>query len=203
LILHGVEIGDPAKVVIDKLRDWEGNPLPVALAEDLKREQERLVMVEDQIKTIDEQQMTELLESKAPAAEKMRKLCQLKAVGQQSSRKLVNECFGWRHFANRRHLGSFSGLTGTPYDSGETLREQGISKAGNRRIRTTMIELAWLWVRWQRNSALTQWFLERYVHNGSRRSKRKGIVALARKLLIALWKYLEQDLVPAGAVLKG
>ena len=105
-------------------------------------------------------------------------------------------------FGNRKQLGSFAGLTGTPYDSGDTLREQGISKAGSVRVRATMIELAWGWVRWQPKSALTNWFLDRFVRDGTSRSKRKGIVALARKLLIALWKFVEQDLVPEGAILK-
>jgi transposase len=133
---------------------------------------------------------------------KARKLGQLKAVGPQSSWLLSHECFGWRGFRNRKQVGSFAGLTGTPFDSGETMREQGISKAGSGRVRTAMIELAWGWVRWQPASALTHWFLERYVRGGTSRSKRKGIVALARKLLVALWKYLEQDLVPEGAVLR-
>ncbi len=115
---------------------------------------------------------------------------------------LSHECLAWRTFRNRKQLGSFSGLTGTPYDSGETLREQGISKAGSRRIRSTLIELAWCWVRWQPDSALTKWFVDNYVRAGTRRSRRKGIVALARKLLIALWKYLKEDLVPQGAILK-
>jgi transposase len=123
-------------------------------------------------------------------------------VGPQSGWVLSHECFAWRTFANRKHLGSFAGLTGTPFDSGETLREQGISKAGSGRVRTTMIELAWGWVRWQPGSALTHWFIDRYVRGGTSRSKRKGIVALARKLLVALWKYVEQDIVPEGALLK-
>ena len=130
------------------------------------------------------------------------KLCRLKAVGLQTGWMLSHEVFGWRRFRNRKAVGSFAGLTGTPYDSGETLREQGISKAGSSRVRTAMIELAWSWVRYQPGSALTRWFFTHYVAAGTSRSKRTGIVALARKLLVALWKYVEQDVVPEGALLK-
>jgi transposase len=200
--LHGIELGNPATVVIDELHDWEGKTLAEQLREELKREQQRLCLVEEQIKGIEKQQIVALEQSRTIALQKARKLSKLKAVGLQSSWLLSHECFGWRTFANRKHLGSFAGLTGTPFDSGDTLREQGISKAGSGRVRTTMIELAWGWVRWQPNSALTHWFIDRYVRGGTSRSKRKGIVALARKLLIALWKYLEQDLAPEGATLK-
>jgi transposase len=202
LVLHGIGVGNPATVVLDDLRDWAGNPLAGPWIEELKREQQRLGLVEEQLKGIEQQQTTALVEAKTVAKQKAHKLSRLKAVGLQSSWLLSHECFAWRTFANRKHLGSFAGLTGTPYDSGDTLREQGISKAGSGRVRTTMIELAWGWVRWQRDSALTHWFIDRYVRGGTSRSKRKGIVALARKLLVALWKYVEQDLVPEGAILK-
>lgn len=201
-VLHGLEVGNPATVGIDQLRNWEGKPLAGPWVEELKREQQRLCLVEEQMRGIEKQQAAALVQAPTQALRKARKLFRLKAVGPQSSWLLSHECFGWRTFANRKHLGSFAGLTGTPFDSGETLREQGISKAGSGRVRTTMIELAWGWVRWQPNSALTHWFIDRYVRGGTSRSKRKGIVALARKLLVALWKYLEQDLVPEGAVLK-
>jgi len=202
VVLHGIEIGNPATVVLEGLRDWEGKPLKGQLIEELKREQKRLSLVEEQIKGIEQQQVTALAEVKTQGEEKARKLSQLKAVGLQSSWLLSHECFGWRTFANRKRLGSFAGLMGTPFDSGETLHEQGISKAGSGRVRTTMIELAWGWVRWQPDSVLTKWFIDRYVRGGTSRSKRKGIVALARKLLVALWKYVEQDLMPEGAILK-
>jgi transposase len=201
-ILHGAVVKNPVKMRVEQLRDWEGNPLPDPLVEELRREQKRLIIVEEQIKVLEEQQVAALKKASSPTQDKAVKLGKLKAVGQQSAWLLSHECFGWRVFANRKQVGSFAGLTGTPYDSGETLREQGISKAGSGRVRTTMIELAWNWVRWQPKSALTNWFLDRFVRNGTSRSKRKGIVALARKLLIALWKYVEQDIVPEGAILR-
>ena len=154
-ILHGIEMGNPATVRVDELRDWEGKPLAEPWAQELKREQQRLCLAEEQIKSLEQQQAGALETAQTPALQKARKLSTLKAVGPQSSWVLSHECFGWRTFANRKHLGSFAGLTGTPFDSGETLREQGISKAGSGRVRTTMIELAWNWVRWQPGSALT------------------------------------------------
>jgi transposase len=202
LVLHGIEVKNPATVPIDALRTWEGKPLAEPWKQELKREQQRLRLVEEQIKELEKQQAEMLAKAQTPAQLKAVKLQQLKAVGVHSSWTLGHECFGWRTFGNRKKVGAFAGLTGTPSDSGETLREQGISKAGSGRVRTTMIELAWSWVRWQPGSALTRWFEDRYVRGGTKRSKRKGIVALARKLLIALWKYVEQDIVPEGAVLR-
>ncbi|MBN2148096.1 MAG: IS110 family transposase [Anaerolineales bacterium] len=113
----------------------------------------------------------------------------------------VMEFFSWRNFRNRRELGSLSGLTPTPYQSGDSAREQGISKAGNRPIRVMAIEIAWAWLRNQPQSALSQWYSERFA-SGSSRVRRIGIVALARKLLVALWRYLEYEEVPQGALLK-
>ena len=107
----------------------------------------------------------------------------------------------WRHFDNRRQVGSFAGLTGTVYSSGESVIEQGISKAGNRRVRAALIELAWMWIFHQPDSELTKWFRKRFWEGG-KRMRRVGVVALARKLLIALWKYVEFDELPAGAVVR-
>ena len=119
-------------------------------------------------------------------------------MGPISSWTLSHE-FLWRDFNNRRQVASAAGLTGTPYDSGDSDWEQGIDKAGNARVRTLMVELAWGWVRYQKDSVLTNWFEERFA-KGGKRSRRKGIVALARKLLIALWKYVKWGVVPEGAV---
>lgn len=202
LCLHGIEVGNPAKMVVSDLRDWEGKKLPESAQMEIEREQERLQLVEKQVKVLEAQQAAAVESALTSASSKAAKLKQLKAVGLQSSWMLSHECFGWRVFANRKAVGSFAGLTGTPYDSGQSRREQGISKAGNARVRTGMIELAWLWVRYQPESQLTKWYIDRYLADGTSRSKRKGIVALARKLLIALWKYVEQDILPEGAILK-
>ena len=130
--------------------------------------------------------------------EQVRRLLRLKGIGKNSAWLLVREVLGWRQIENRRELASLAGLTPSPYDSGETRREQGISKAGNRRVRWMMIELSWLWLRYQPGSELSQWYHRRFGA-GNSRVRKTGIVAVARKLLVALWKYLETDEVPAGA----
>ncbi len=111
------------------------------------------------------------------------------------------EFFGWRQFRNRREIAALSGLAPTPYDSGSRTRDQGISKAGNPRVRAMSIEIAWAWLRFQPESKLSRWFEERFAAGG-KRMRRIGIVAVARRLLIDLWRYLEKDIVPEGAVLK-
>jgi transposase len=130
--------------------------------------------------------------------EQVRRLLRLKGIGKNSAWLLIREVFGWRQIENRRELASLAGLTPSPYDSGETRREQGISKAGNRRVRWMMIELSWLWLRYQPGSELSRWYRRRFGA-GNSRVRKTGIVAVARKLLVALWKYLETDEVPAGA----
>ncbi|MGH8594126.1 MAG: transposase [Gammaproteobacteria bacterium] len=125
----------------------------------------------------------------------------MRGLGPGSAWVLVMEFFGWRGFRNRREVGAAAGLVGTPYDSGQSTREQGSSQAGNWRVRTLMVELGWLWLRYQPDSELSRWFRERFGGSG-KRSRRIGIVALARRLLIALWRYLEFGEIPAGAQLK-
>ncbi len=133
--------------------------------------------------------------------EQIRQLKTLRAVGSGSSTVLVNEFFGWRKFKNRKQVGSLSGLTPTNYQSGEGNREQGISKAGNRQVRAVAIQLAWAWLRYQPWSALSQWYETRFGHGGPL-ARKVGIVALARKLLIELWRFLEWGTLPQGAELK-
>jgi transposase len=113
----------------------------------------------------------------------------------------VNEFFGWRRFRNRKEVGAAAGLTPTPYQSGDASREQGISKAGSRHIRAVAIEMAWCWLRHQPRSRLSRWYQARFGRGGAR-ARKVGIVALARKLLIELWRFLEHGVVPEGARLK-
>jgi transposase len=110
------------------------------------------------------------------------------------------EMFGWREFNNRGEVGGVAGLVGTPYNTGESSHEQGISKAGNPRVRTRMVELAWLWIRYQPQSDLTRWYAKRFAGGGSR-MRRVGIVGVARRLLIELWHFVEHGVVPRGAVI--
>jgi transposase len=140
-------------------------------------------------------------EQKSAALEKVRRLQQLLGIGMGSSWIFVMELFGWRQFRNRRELAAAVGLTPTPYNSGDSAREQGISRSGNRRIRKLLIEIAWAWLRFQANSKWSRWYNERFAKAG-KRMRRIGIVALARHLVIDLWRYLESGILPEGASLK-
>ncbi len=184
-----------------ELRSGDGRVLAPRLHAEIGRELERLALVQIMIGEVEAERNALL----APATvsdvrDKMRLLVQLRSIGPEIASVLVGEVF-YRAYDNRRQLGSYVGLTSSPFNSGAVVRDQGISKAGNRRARTTMIELAWLWLRYQPGSALSQWFRER-VGGAKGRLKRVMIVALARKLLVALWRYVETGLVPTGAVLK-
>jgi transposase len=143
-----------------------------------------------------------VLEDATPdkASEMIQQLARLRGIGVQSATVLVREAFV-REFANGKALGSYAGLAATPYSSGGVERELGISKAGNRRLRTVMVELAWLWQRYQPGSAQVRWFRERAGGTGGRMRK-VMIVALARRLLIALWRFATQGVLPEGAVMK-
>ena len=185
---------------LEEVRRWDGSPVPPALKAELKREWARHQQVDHQIKLLEKQQKEAVREASGGPLMKVRKLLALKGVGWQSAWILVMEFFAWREFRNRRELGALSGLTPTPYQSGDSTREQGISKAGNRRIRAMMIELSWLWLRNQPRSGLSQWYGERFS-GGGKRMRRIGIVALARKLLIALWRYVEFGEMPASVEL--
>jgi transposase len=132
--------------------------------------------------------------------EKIRQLEQLRAIGRQGAWVLVREFFGWRKFKNRREVGALAGLAPTPYQSGDSQQEQGISKAGNRHVRAVAVELAWAWLRYQPHSRLTQWYRRRFEKGGPR-ARKVGIVAVARRLLIELWRYLETGVLPERAEL--
>lgn len=184
---------------LETLRCWNGEPLPPDLHAELMREWARHEQVDGQIRELEAQQKARVAEGGSMAMRQIQELMALKAVGWQSAWLLVHELFAWRHFRNRRELASLVGLTPTPYSSGDDEREQGISKAGNRRARTAMIELAWLWLTHQPASTLSRWYQQRFGEGG-KRLRRIGIVALARKLLIALWRYLEFGEIPQGAI---
>ncbi len=203
LVAHGLrlEIRPDFQTQLASAKSAGGYELGVDLQAELRREYERYRLVNDQIKALEAEQKLRVEEEDSAAMKQIAQLLQLKGVGWQSSWILVMEFFSWRAFRNQRQLASCAGLTPTPYASGDSEREQGISKAGNRQVRTLMIELSWLWLRYQPNSALSQWFERRFAHGG-KRMRRIGIVALARKLLIALWRYVEEGLVPEGVVFK-
>lgn len=205
LVLHGLAFmgSKPAnwKEQLPSMLCRDGQPLPANLVLDLEYELERLALVEKQIGQMEVMRREALANPCTETEKKAAKLKMVKGVGEVSSCTLANEFFGWRDFKNRREVGGCAGLTPSPYNSGDSRVEQGISKAGNPRIRAVMIELSWGWLRYQPQSALSLWYQERYGQ-GKKRSRRVGIVALARKLLIALWRYVEFDIVPEGAVIK-
>lgn len=201
LVKLGIAVKQPESADMSKLVDWEGKALPDDTCKLLKMEQQRLTVAIEQLNKLEEIRNSRLEKPSGESDGKAQKMKKLRSIGAVTSWMLVKEFFGWREFANREEVGALAGLTGTPYDSGECSKEQGISKAGNAWVRTLMIEAAWSWLRYQPNSYLAEWYQERFGH-GSKRMRRVGIVALARKLLIALWKYVEFDEIPEGAVLK-
>jgi len=180
---------------------WDGSPIPPGLQARVIREFARIELVNQQIKELEAERRQIIRTATDPQTEMIRHLLCLRGIGLTSAWLFVKEFFGWRQFRNRREVGALAGLTPTPHQSGDSNREQGIDKAGNRHIRAIAIEIAWAWLRFQPDSALSRWYQERFGH-GNSRMRRIGIVALARKLLIALWRYLESGEVPEGAVLK-
>jgi transposase len=200
---QGLEIDLTNKVPaqLAGLRRWDGSPLPDGLRRRLEREWEKVQFLTQQIAALTRERRRRIREAADPAMAQVWRLLQLRGIGTNGAWLHTLEFFAWRQFRNGRQIGSLAGLTPTPHQSGELRRELGIDKAGNRRVRWMAIELAWAWLRFQPQSALTKWYEARFARGGPRLRK-IGIVALARKLLIALWRYLETGVVPEGALLK-
>ena len=186
---------------LDAVRTWDGSPLPPGLQMRIRREYERMKLAGRQIKEIEMERIEAIRHSEEPSVDMVRQLLQLKGIGLNSAWLYTMEFFSWRKFKNRKEVGALAGLTPTPHESGSRSRERGMSKAGNRHIRGMAVEIAWGWLRYQPDSELTLWYERRFGH-GSSRMRRIGIVALARKLLVELWRYLETGEIPKGAVLK-
>jgi transposase len=205
LRLLGMAVGNPRRrdwlTWLAAERDWQGQAVPPRMMTELEREHARLMLVRQQLDALTRAPArTEPASAAAEMAQRRDRLLQLKSLGPVFAATLVNEAL-YKDFRNRREVAGYFGLAPSPWQSGGVDRDQGISKAGNPRARQKAIELAWLWVLHQPDSALTQWFRRRTA-NASGRIKRIAIVALARKLIVALWRYLTTGLVPAGAVLK-
>ena len=186
---------------LDEVRLWDGSPLPAGLRARLEQEYACLTFVHEQIQAREAERREMLRTSSDASVAQVRQLLRLRGIGENSAWLFVMEFFGWRGFRNRRQVGALAGLTPTPYQSGDEWHELGISKAGNRPLRGMAIEIAWSWLRYQPDSALSRWYLDRFGQ-GSKRMRKIGIVALARKLLVALWRYLEYGEIPAGAQFK-
>ena len=208
LATQGIELEGRIDERLDPeaLRRWDGSALGPMLILRLKGSLERLRGVDAQLAELDALRRSMLAQPEAfpehqAALEMMRRLQRLKGVGMESSWLLVAEFLAWRQFDNRKQIAGAAGLCATPYDSGQSRREQGIGHGGHAWVRPMMIELAWLWRRWQPGSRLARWFEQRWGP-GSSRQRKVGIVAVARKLLIALWRFAQHDELPEGAVLK-
>jgi transposase len=206
LRLLGMAVGNPRRrdwlSWLATQRDWQGQAVPRQMLAEIKYEHARLMLVREQLEGLAQ---ASAQADPAPAAAQMAErsglLLRLKCLGPAFATTLTSEVF-YKDFRNRREVASYFGLTPSPWQSGGIDRDQGISKAGNPRARCAAIELAWLWLRHQPESALTRWFRSRTHNNASKRNKRIAVVALARKLMVALWRYLTTGLVPEGAVLK-
>jgi transposase len=204
LFTHGIQakVGSHFLKKLDQFRCWNGEAIPSEMKRRIEAEYHRLQLVEVQIREEKRRQSQQIQAGTEHAVlERVRKLKQLIGLGLGSSWIFVMELFGWRTFRNRREVAAAVGLTPTPYNSGDSVREQGISRAGNRRVRKLSIEIAWCWLRLQPDSHLSQWYKQRFGSGGAR-MRRIGIVAMARRLVIDLWRYLESGTVPQGAVLR-
>lgn len=186
---------------LPELRDWNGQAVPQGMQQRLLQEFTVWEALHRQIRDAANEQERRLREDEDPVLDMVRRLMGLKAVGVRTAWILVMELFAWRDIKNGKQLGALVGLTPTPYHSGASEREQGISKSGNKHVRAMIVELAWMWLRWQPGSKLSQWYERRFA-SGNKRLRKVGIVALARKLLIALWRYLKQGKLPEGATEK-
>jgi len=205
LIQQGLEVSNPSGKgffeELESLRTWDGRALAEDLKERVVREHERLRNVEDQMKLLRKEREIRVESMATPSLRMVEQLRSLYGVGKTSSWDFVMEMYGWRKFRNRKEVGAFAGLTPTPYDSGGSRREQGISKTGRGRVRGLSIQISWGWLRFQPQSKLSKWFWERFGHGG-KRMRKIGIVAVARRLLIDMWRYLEYGVIPDGARLR-
>ena len=201
LAAQGIRVDGLLKVDLARLRTGDGRELPPGLRSRLGRELSTWRELHDRIESLERTQAELVGRTQGRGAMAMVQLLMaLRGVGWQTAWVLVHELFAWRGFRNRRELAACAGLDGVPYNSGETARDQGVSKSGNRRVRWMLVELAWGWLRYQPDSALSRWWRARF--ESGKRSRKVGIVALARKLLIALWRFTQDGTVPVGVVFK-
>jgi transposase len=202
LATHGVRVRITTRLGerLPLLTNRDGRVLPPGVLARVALAWRMLGVVEAELRHARQEQQAHVRAGATPAAVRTGRLAQLKGIRMGSAATLVKEVFA-RDLQNRRQVGALSGLVAVPYQRGDAGHDQGISRAGLRQVRRVIVELAWSWVRWQPQSALTRWYGARF-HAGGSRLRRIGIVALARKLLIALWRYSEPGIVPAGAVLR-
>jgi transposase len=204
LRLVGMAVGNPRRGDwlgwLERQRDQQGNPMPPRLLSEVGREHARLMLVRDQLAALEQAPVVAVSPATVQMTERRDLLLRLKGLGPVFAATLTNEVF-YKDFRNRREVASYCGLAPSPWRSGGIDHEQGISKAGNPRARLKAVELAWLWRRHQPDSALSRWFAARTA-NAGKRARRIAIIALARKLIVALWRYLNTGLVPEQAAMK-
>lgn len=200
---QGVRVGPRGAVPehLPSLRMWNGELLPERLLERLEREVAKVRMLDLQIRELERQRKQWLKSACDPMVDLVRRMLKIRGIGPETAWLLAAELFAWRTFNNGRELGALVGLCPTPYQSGTIRHELGITKAGNGHVRAMLVEIAWGWIQYQPQSALTKWYNEKYASAGPVQRK-KGIVAVARKLLIAIWHYLEHEQTIEGAILK-
>jgi transposase len=203
LVAQGIKlcVGNNFLAQLGNARLHDGSPVPAGLQARLQREYQRLGCVQAQLREVDKARSKLVRAGSAERLEKVRRLQSLRGIGLNGSWLLVMEFFGWRQFNNGKEVGGAGGLTGCPYDNGNSDHEQGISKTGNHRVRWMMVQLAWCWLRFQPDSKASQWFHQKWGH-GSKRQRKVGIVALARRLLVDLWRFVEFGVVPDRALLQ-
>jgi transposase len=203
LVTQGVRlrIDDEFLRRLEAARVWDGTPIPDGLKHRILRVWAQLELVNRQRDELEAARDALVPDRQTATGRYVDALPTLRGIGPIGAWVLATEVFGWRQIQNRRQLGALVGLVPAPYQSGETAHDQGITRAGNKHVRRLMVQLAWSWVRYQRESALAQWYQRRFG-GGSKRLRRIGIVALARKLLIALWRYVEYGEIPEGAIVK-
>ena len=203
LTTQGVSVPIDAKFLhrLEATHLWDGTPLPPGLQERLTRTWTQLQEVDGQMRDLKALRLTRPEHLTPSTSHALAQLLTMRAIGPIGASVLATEIFGWRRIRNRRELGALVGLVPAPYQSGETDYDQGITRAGNAHVRRVIVQLAWGWIRHQPDSALTHWYQQRFGAGG-KRIRKIGIVALSRKLLIALWRYLETGVVPDGARLK-
>lgn len=208
--LHGLLVTQGVRLRIDEqflaqlegVRLWDGTPIPAGLKARIRRVWTQLELADRQLEELEAARHALVPDRQTATGRYADALPTLRGIGPIGAWVLATEIFGWRAIQNRRQLGALVGLVPAPYQSGDTAYDQGITRAGNKHVRRLMVQLAWSWVRYQPESALTGWYQRRFG-GGSKRLRRIGIVALARKLLIALWRYVDQGEIPEGAIVKG